>query len=258
MSFWVHQVLGVFARPVTDLILATLVVLLVTMRWRWLRTACAALWIALLVLPVQQWAALPLEDRFPRPPPPAHVDGVVVLGGALEMFISADRHVPSLNAAAERMTELVALARQYPDARIVFTGGYASLLSGGMAEAEVARQVVERLGVPPGRVLFESSARDTFDNATFSKALAHPQPGETWLLVTSALHMPRSVAIFRKAGWPILPWPVAYSTPLNFVAASLLTSVAQKAEVLDAAAHEWIGLLVYRLEGRTDTLLPSP
>jgi uncharacterized SAM-binding protein YcdF (DUF218 family) len=258
MTFAIHQLFGLFARPVTDLILITVVVLIAGRRWRWLRNVCAVIWIGLLVLPVQQWAALPLEDRFPRPPPPAHVDGVVVLGGALEMFISADRGIPSLNAAAERMTELVALARLYPEAKIVFTGGYASLLAGGMAEAEVARQLVERLGVPPGRVLFESAARDTFDNATFSKALAHPQPGETWLLVTSALHMPRSVAIFRKAGWPVLPWPVAYSTPLNFVAASLLTSVAQKAEVLDAAAHEWIGLLVYRLEGRTDTLLPSP
>ncbi len=237
--------------------MALLTVLALLVRRRWPRLICAAAWLALLVLPVQQWAALPLENRFPRPPPPAHVDGVVVLGGALEMFISADRGIPSLNREAERMTELVALARRWPDAKIVFSGGYSSLLAGGMAEAEVARRLVEQLGVTPGRVLLESQARDTYENAVFSKTLANPSPGETWLLVTSAMHMPRSVAIFRKAGWSVLPWPVAYETPLGFSSAAM-ASLGKKDQVLEDAGHEWAGLLVYWMEGRTDALLPAP
>jgi uncharacterized SAM-binding protein YcdF (DUF218 family) len=255
--FVVHQVLGILARPLTDLVLITLLALVFARRLRWLRAICVLVWLAVLVLPVQQWAVLPLENRFPRPTPPEHVDGVVVLGGALDMFVSADRGIPSLNAAAERMTELVTLARRYPDAKIVFSGGYASLLSGGMAEADVARQLLTQLGVPEGRVLFDSQARDTFDNAVFSKALAKPQPGETWLLVTSAVHMPRSVAIFRKAGWPVVPWPVAYETALDFWVAAF-AALANKDQVLEDAGHEWSGLLVYWLEGRTDTLLPAP
>jgi uncharacterized SAM-binding protein YcdF (DUF218 family) len=255
MSFLAHQLLGILARPVTDLVLLTIVVL-----WfgrRWLRILCGVAWVALLVLPVQQWVALPLENRFPRPLAPEHVDGVMVLGGALEMFISAERGIPSLNVAAARMTELVALARRYPNAKVVFSGGYSSLIGGGLAEADIARQLVEQLGLPPGRVLYESEAKDTYDNAVFSKALAKPQPGETWLLVTSAVHMPRSVAIFRKVGWPVIPWPVAYETPLS-VEVAALDPLADKDRALEDAGHEWAGLLVYWLEGRTDTLLPTP
>ena len=256
MAFVAHQLFGMLVHPVTDLALATIAALLAGRRLRWLRPLCALAWASLLLLPLQ-WMVLPLEDRFPRPSPPTHVDGVVVLGGALEMFVSADRGVPSLNAAAGRMTELVALARRYPDARIVFSGGYASLLSGGMTEADVTRELVVAMGVPAQRLLLDSQARDTFENATYAKALAQPKPGEIWLLVTSAVHMPRSVGIFRKVGWDVVPWPVAYETPLRFAPAALVP-LAGKAQVLDDAGHEWVGLLVYRLEGRTDSLFPAP
>jgi uncharacterized SAM-binding protein YcdF (DUF218 family) len=259
VSFVAHQVLGVLARPLTDLVLLTLLALLA--RRRWLRLCCAAAWLAVLVLPVQQWAAAPLENRFVRPSPPAHVDGVVVLGGATNPIIAAERGIPALNGTAERMTEMASLARRYPDAKILFTGGYATLLpkslSGGLTEADVAQRLMEQLGVPPERLLYEARARDTWENAVFSKALAHPAAGEVWLLVTSAIHMPRAVAVFRAAGWDIVPYPVAYETPNRFWLAAL-ASLADKDRVLEDAGHEWAGLLTYRLEGRTRTLLPAP
>ena len=258
MEFVAHHLLGVLARPVTDLVMATLLALLAMPRLRWLRSCCAIAWGALLLLPVQQWVALPLEDRFARPAPPAHVDGVVVLGGALRSVISAERGIPSFNAAAERMTELVALARRYPAAKIVFTGGDASLLPGGMTEADIARQFVARSGVSADRMLFEEHARDTWENAIFARALAQPVAGETWLLVTSAMHMPRATGSFRSAGWPpMVPWPVAYENSRSFVQAAL-ASLEEKAMVLDEAAHEWAGLLVARVEGHSPSLFPGP
>ena len=118
------------------------------------------------MLPLHVWVQMPLEDRFPRPdPPPARVDGIVVLGGAVEQDLTEARGIPALNGAAERMTEPVALMRRYPEARLVFTGGQGALLHGGLTEADVARQLWTGMGVPPERVVFETASRNTHENA---------------------------------------------------------------------------------------------
>ena len=79
---------------------------------------------ACLVLPVESWALRPLEDRFPPVTTfPARVDGVVVLGGAIDELTSRDNATPVLNEAANRVTTFAILARHYPQARLVFTAG---------------------------------------------------------------------------------------------------------------------------------------
>ena len=214
--------------------------------------------VIVMLLPVNQWALLPLEDRFPQvAQPPAHVDGIIVLGGAVMPDMTADRGIPALNDSAERMTTAVALARRYPAARLVFTGGNGSLIHGAMMEGEVARDLFLSLGVPPDQLTIESNSRNTYENATMSKALVHPQPGQTWILITSAWHMPRSVGIFRALGWNVLPWPVGYKSAHSLVM-WLPTSLGDHLLGLDAAVHEWVGLVSYRLLGRTDALFPGP
>lgn len=206
------------------------------------------------VLPVADWALAPLENRFPPPRDlPAHIDGIIALGGAIDAELTKAHGMPSLNEHAERMTSFVALARRYPDAKLVFSAGSASIFPGHPTEAEGARMLFQELGLDPARVIFENESRNTYENAIFSKALAKPQPGENWILVTSAGHMPRAVGIFRQAGWPVIPWPVAYKTgePFNI-------SLAGHFDHLDFAVHEWIGLVAYRLLGRTDALFPAP
>jgi uncharacterized SAM-binding protein YcdF (DUF218 family) len=214
--------------------------------------------LAVLLLPLDQWILLPLEDRFPPPSvPPAHVDGIAVLGGAVMPELAAVRGQPALNAAAERMTETVALARRYPGARVVFTGGQGALLPGELSEADVARSLFAALGLPPERLTFETLSRTTAENAAMARALARPAPGETWLLVTSAAHMPRAVGSFRAAGWDVTAWPVGYKSGRAWrlwLPGELGLRLAQ----LDGAAHEWAGLLAYRLLGRTDALFPAP
>ena len=77
---------------------------------------------------------------------------------------------------------------------------------------------------------------------------------QRWLLVTSALHMPRSVACFRAAGWDVTPYPTNFRIgpdPLSF-------ALPQNLEGVDLAAHEWVGLLYYRLRGYTRDLFPGP
>ena len=171
--------------------------------------------------------------------------------------MTADRGIPALNDLAERMTTAVALARRYPTARLVFTGGNGSLIHGAMMEGEVARDLFLSLGVPAEQLTIERNSRNTYENATMSKALVHPQSGQTWILITSAWHMPRSVGIFRALGWNVLPWPVGYKSAHSLVM-WLPTSLGDHLLGLDTAVHEWVGLVSYWLLGRTDALFPGP
>jgi uncharacterized SAM-binding protein YcdF (DUF218 family) len=143
---------------------------------RWLILACLAFFFVLIATPASQLILLPLEDRFARPAEAlTRVDGIVVLGGAVDQNITDARGIPAINGAAERMTETVALARRFPDARIVFTGGQGSLIHGGLTEADVARQFFEDLGLSGPRVIYESAARNTHQNAILTRDMVQPQ-----------------------------------------------------------------------------------
>jgi uncharacterized SAM-binding protein YcdF (DUF218 family) len=260
--FVLSKLLWLVLRPGTFAVLLAFVGLLAVWRgrrWgRWPILAGIGFYLALLVLPLHVWVQKPLEDRFPRPdPPPVRVDGIVVLGGAVEQDLTEARGIPSLNGAAERMTEPVALMRRYPDARLVFTGGQGALLHGGLTEADVARQLWTGMGVPPERVFFETASRNTHENAVLARALAKPRPGETWLLITSASHMPRSVGVFRQAGWTVVPWPVNYRTGSG-INVWLNASLPARLGEFEWSTREWIGMVAYWLMGRTDAVFPAP
>jgi uncharacterized SAM-binding protein YcdF (DUF218 family) len=212
--------------------------------------------LAVAVLPIGQWMILPLEDRFPSIPPPEKVDGIIELGGSLEPDITLARGQPALDEAAERVTATLTLARRYPQARIVLSGGNADILPGAPSEAVATRDLLTAMGLPADRILVESHSRTTYENALYSKELARPKPGEVWLLVTSAAHMPRAVGCFRRLGWEVTPFPVDYRARpgVHLVPISLDKNLM----LVNKAMHEWIGLVVYRLLGRTNALFPGP
>lgn len=210
---------------------------------------------ALALLPLTHWCAAPLEQRFPAPGTLARVDGIIVLGGALELENTLTLQQPALNGAAERMTVFAALARQYPQARLVFTGGSGLVRNTTYKEADVARALFESIGVDQSRMVYENASRNTWENALYSKKLVDPKPGETWLLVTSAWHMPRSVGCFRKAGWEVVPYPVDYIGNDSHWAG--FNSSRQLAD-LGLVEKELLGLLSYHLLNRTDALFPAP
>ena len=264
MFFVASKILGAVLEPVAFLVLLGLfgLALGVTRHARaGRRLAAGALLVFALVCfsPLSNLLLRPLENRFPAPPPdmPAPA-GIVVLGGALDEGITEARGQPSLNEAAGRLTAGVVLARKYPGARLVFTGGSADLAQHGLDEARGVRALWLSLGVPEDRMTFESRSRNTYENATLTKALVQPKPGETWLLVTSAAHMPRSIGIFRAAGWPMAAYPVDYRTAGNSYDDRPTTLVIDQQRKLEVAAHEWIGLVAYRLTGRTEALFPAP
>ena len=210
---------------------------------------------AVALLPVTQWLISPLEQRFPLPRMPAKIDGIIVLGGAVDADPSGNAEQPTLNGAAGRLTSFVALARRYPDAQLIYSGGSGLLRNQQTREADLVKPMLQALGIDSSRVIYERESRNTWENALYSKKLANPQPGQTWLLVTSAWHMPRAVGCFRQVGWTVLPYPVNYlgNGPSW---ANLMT--IEELHSIGLAEKEWIGLLVYRLTGRSDALFPAP
>lgn len=216
-----------------------------------------AAFLAAAVLPLGAWLIAPLENRFPQPSLPARVDGVVVLGGAIEPGLSADRGTIALNGNAERLVAFAALARRYPEAKLVFTGGSGDLMRPDQREGDWLGPFLEAAGIAPARVIVERDSRNTDDNARLSKALVKPRDGEVWILVTSARHMPRSIGIFRKRAWPVIAYPADYLTT-RAVGWSFGFNVAGGLAALDAAIYEWMGLAYYRLSGRIDDWFPRP
>jgi uncharacterized SAM-binding protein YcdF (DUF218 family) len=262
LSYLLSKLLWFVLRPGTFALLLCLIGFVAWWRgrrWgRWPLAAGLGFFVAVIGTPLGPLLLMPLEERFSRPAEaPPHVDGVIVLGGAVDQNLTEARGIPALNGAAERMTEAVVLARRYPEARIVFTGGQGSLVHGRLSEADVARALWSAMGLDQARVTYEDKSRNTHQNAVLTRELVRPRPGETWLLVTSASQMPRAVGVFRAAGWPVIPWPVNYRTGRGFAAlydAPFPDRIAQ----VEGAVKEWIGLLAYWMMGRTDAPFPGP
>jgi uncharacterized SAM-binding protein YcdF (DUF218 family) len=210
----------------------------------------------LLICPLGNWSLVPLELRFPKPDLTGQpIDGIIVLGGMLDPTASRKTGMPVLNGAAERITEFVSLARRYPQARLVFSGGSGSARHDEL-EADTAREFLLSQGFDSARVIFENRSRNTIENAHESFKLVQPKSGEHWLLVTSAFHMPRAVGCFQTIGWPVIPYPVDYRIYSDTDWFSF--DASEQLQKLSTAAREVIGLISYRLMGRIPEWVPAP
>ena len=209
------------------------------------------------VMPVNEWLLTLLENRFHVVQElPDEVAGVVVLSGQLNSRISEARGQPALGCDAERLTETLVLMRRFPYARVFFTGFSGSLFPEGPGAAAVARRFFETQGADTGRIHYEMRSRNTYENALYTKRLAHPEPGEVWLLVTSASHMPRSVGVFRKIGWDMVAVPVDFGTDRSYNFSLKWFSI-HRVLGFNGAIREWIGLLAYYLTGRSSAFFPT-
>lgn len=248
-------------------VIAMMIALGLVLHWTRFQTAGRRIALAgtglMLVLglsPIGGALILPLEERFPRPVLSASDDitGIIVLGGAEDARVGAWRNAHSVNESAERLSETVALARRFPLARIIFTGGSGALLMDKPPEADAARRVFVDLGVEPARITLESQSRNTYENARFTFDLLQPKKGEAWLLVTSAFHMPRAVGTFRKAGFDVRAFPVDYRTAGFGEIYRPFSSIPEGLRRVDFVFKEFVGLATYYLSGRSSALFPAP
>lgn len=204
--------------------------------------------------PLSYLLMLSLEQQYAKPPveaiePP---DGIIVLGGMIDTAISESRDETALNDGAERLTEAARLAYRFPDAKLMITGGTGTLIYRGEDEATSAQSYFTEIGIPKDRILIETESKNTWQNAIYSKEIIQPKQGERWLLVTSAFHMPRSIGVFRAAGFDVIPWPVDYRTRGMQDAWRIPSQPSKAWRNLDIASKEWIGYVAYALSGRLE------
>ena len=263
LFFFVAKIGWFLVQPlVAILILAALGIVLRWLAWRKLGSGLLAFSLVCLAVvslsPLGLVMLASLENRFPRPELPQEIAGIVVLGGGFDTRIARTRGEAEFNEAADRATQALILARRYPQAKVIFSGGDASILAQDIPETLSAKEFFLGAGLSPDRLVLDAKARDTFENAVFAKQLADPKPGETWLLITSAFHMPRSVGCFRQAGFAVLPYPVDYRTPGGADVWRPSSASVRNVEKVHFAIREYLGLLAYWMQGRTDALFPAP
>jgi uncharacterized SAM-binding protein YcdF (DUF218 family) len=263
MSPGIAKVFWLVINPANILVgLLVLGVLLLFTRWwrtgRFLAALAAALALFVAYLHPGEWLIAPLETRFAPPATmPAKVDGIIVLGGAIDTRQTNRFGQIALNGRAERITAFVALARRYPEAKLVYSGGSGLIQDERQSEAELAKPLLLTLGVPEARLVLETRSRDTHENAAHARELVKPRPGETWILVTSAAHMPRAVGVFLKAGWIVTPYPVDHRR-LGEGDEAFGRNLGRGLNLLNVALREWASLGYYYLAGRTAEFFPSP
>jgi len=213
--------------------------------------------LVLAVAPIGPAMLLALEERFPRPALPERVDGILVLGGAVDPAISRAYGETVFNGSVTRVLAGVALARRYPEAKLALIGGEGAFIPVGFAEARATESFVREEGIAPARVVLEDRSRSTHENAVYAKQVLHPGPGEIWVLVTSAFHMPRAVGAFEGAGWKVISYPVDFKVdPITGLRPNF--SLLDGLSTTTLAGKEWVGLIGYRLMGWTRKLFPAP
>jgi uncharacterized SAM-binding protein YcdF (DUF218 family) len=243
MTYVLSKALWLLIAPTNALILTTAV----SAFWALLRPSKRAAWLAVFgtfglaigaFTPAGLWTLGPLESRFPewRPSSQSGPNGIILLGGD----------------AGDGIMVLAELSQQFPQARLVFSG------PGVEAPVNDLLKKFANYGGDLMRIELETRSRTTFENAIYSAELIKPKPDERWLLVTTALHMPRSIGTFRRAGFKVEAYPILFKTkdtPNSFFeSGSGSTALGH----LDEAAKEWIGLVAYRITDKTDALFPAP
>lgn len=212
--------------------------------------------------PLGRQLILPLEDRYPlikvSELNEKEIDGIVVLGGTIHMYITDERGVPSIVSGAERLIEAVKIAKRFPKIRILLAGGPNTIGKDPTPDSDVIKQLMVDMGVNSERIEVDSRSKNTWQNAVFAKQIAKPKENENWYLITSAYHMPRAMGCFQKAGFKVKAYPVDYLTGGRASQFYPFYYALDGVTITDIASKEWLGLLSYWVTGRVTELFPGP
>lgn len=203
-------------------------------------------------MPTGSYLNYMLEKNFHSPKNlPDTIDGILILAGATNPYLTKEHNQVNLNGAVERLTESISLIKDYPNAKIIFSGGSGSLKHPDLNHASVAKNFFKNMGIDSGKIYFENKSRNTYENILFAKKIANPKKSEKWLLVTSASHLNRSLGVAKKLEWTFIPYAVDFNKPKKFTwkfSFNLLSNLSE----FQQASHEWIGLFAYYLMGRSE------
>ncbi len=261
--FWISKLGWKLCSPDSVLVLLSSVTLLLlwARAYKQATRLMALLVVSILIIavfPVGDVLLSPLEKRFPSPRYlPDNVDGIILLGGAERVRQSFLWQQVELNKSSERFFAFLRLVKKHPHARHVFTSGSGDIAFQTYKGTQVAEMLFKEQGLDTSKMIFESQSRNTYENAVFTRRLIEPKPGENWILITSAAHMPRSIGIFSKLNWTVIPYPVDHETdPENLF--QIQWNFSNNLVKLNDALKEWAGLIAYYATGKTSHLFPGP
>jgi uncharacterized SAM-binding protein YcdF (DUF218 family) len=198
-----------------------------------------------------------LERQYLPLVEPPQADAIVILGGATRNH-EPPRIMPDLSDRGDRLVYGAKLYQEGAAPKIILTGGRIDWYGGDSSEAESMATILELFDIPRDDMILESRSLNTHDNAIFTKEILEQEQFKKILLVTSAAHMPRSLAIFRRAKIDAIPAPADFMvSDRNLIESryskqSRILSLIPTAESLDfttQALREYIGMFIYRLRG---------
>ena len=193
-----------------------------------------------------------LENRYPAITIDAveKADAIVVLGGYLHEP-SSQHPTAEFNEAIDRLWAACQLYRAHKAPLVLLSGGTVAIFGPAVIpESQAGQSVLQQWGVPSEAILVELRSQNTHENAIFTAPILAGRGVHRSILVTSAAHMPRAVAIFKRAGIVVVPFPTDYQSGWN--QPEPLIQWLPDAEWLlksNRAIKEWVGLAVYRLRG---------
>lgn len=249
MFFIVSKLLAVFIDPTAWLILiVVLAAFLKNSKWKKRATILAiALFIfftnrVILNLIVNAWQPAPvkLSKKY---------SAGVVLGGFTAFDVKGIGH---LNSASDRFITTATLYHLGYINKIVVAGGDGTINQDKPKEAVFARDMFIQNGIKETEVFAESKSRNTFENAIFAKQILdslHLQP--PYVLITSALHMPRAAGVFKKAGLDVDIYPCAYETlNIRFTFFDYFVPNIDMLIQWRSFVRELVGYWIYKISGK--------
>jgi uncharacterized SAM-binding protein YcdF (DUF218 family) len=260
MFLYLSKILPPFIYPL-GLVCLLILLAIVIRRTKWQVPVLVAA-LALLFLGSNRLVALglasSLEWRYLPQQPLPKADVIVVLGGGTQSQ-QYPRQTVEVDGAGDRVIYVASLYHQGVADHLLLSGGQIDWLSTGDASAEDMATLLALMGVPRQAMWLETTSRNTYENAVNSRAMLGPMGIRRILLVTSASHMPRSVALFEKQGFEVIPAPTDFTATRaewdrlksGGVGTWLLATLpsVENLSLSTRMLKEYIGMLVYRLNG---------
>lgn len=261
MFLFLSKLLPLFVYPV-GLSLLLLIAALIFHKRRRVQLTCISLAVALLFFFGNEWVShrlvSSLEWRYLPSGELPQAEAIVLLGGGTRPQLPP-RPISEMNEAGDRIGYAAKLYHEEKAPFIVVSGGFIEFFGSTVPESDAMKELLMAFGVPEEDIVLESRSRNTYENAVYVREIADEQGFNQILLVTSGLHMPRSVAIFELQGFEVIPAPVDFLATWEEEGRTTdvgwdgwLLKLIPNSERLDfstRALREYLGMVVYRLRG---------
>ena len=257
MSFYLSKILWLIINPLNIILLLIIIGFILKFKkknYKFFYLLALILFFFTSILPIGNFLIYQLEKKFhEKVILPEKIDGILILAGATNLELSQEYDNINLNGSVERLIESIYLIKNYPDAKIVFSGGSGLINKQNISHSDLAKKFFHKFKIDTEKIIFESKSRNTYESILYSKEIINPDINQNWLLITSAFHMRRSINIGKKLNWKFIPYAVDFNETkkIKFIPSLNILNNMNK---FQSASHEWVGLIAYFLMGRSSSI----